>query len=55
MPHYSVKKVTGKTCYEVKNDKTKVIAAKCTTLARGKAQAKLLNQMDHRIVEIKKK
>jgi len=44
---YKVMKVPNKMCYKVM--KGSVVAAKCTTLAKAKAQVKLLNMLDHRM------
>jgi hypothetical protein len=55
MAHFTVKAVVGKTCYQVINDKTKKVVDKCVTMARGKAQAKKLNELDHRTFLFKEK
>lgn len=39
---YSIQKVRGKSCFRVRNTKTKKIYAKCTTLSKAKKQLRLL-------------
>ena len=50
---YRVSKVPGKECWQVKRGS--VVHSRCTTLAKAKAQVRLLNQLDHRMVAHKKK
>lgn len=44
---YSVKKVRNRSCFRVKNIKTKKVFSKCTTLKRAKKQLNLLNAIKY--------
>lgn len=44
---YQVRKVNNKTCYRVKNKKSKKVTAKCTTKSKAKRQIRLLNAIEH--------
>jgi hypothetical protein len=41
-----VRKMPNKECYKVYNAETKKVHSKCTTLAKAKAQQRLLNSLD---------
>jgi hypothetical protein len=53
MPDYKVVKVPNKNCWKVMRGS--VIHSKCATLANAKKQAKLLKELDYRMVAHKKK
>lgn len=42
-----VRKVRGQDCYQVKNMKTGVVHAKCSTKANAESQKRLLDGLDH--------
>lgn len=44
---YTIRKVRGRNCYRVKNQKSKRIMAKCTTLNRAKRQVRLLYGLEN--------
>ena len=44
---YTLKKVHGKSCYQVRNIKTKRIFAKCTTKIKAKKQLNLLRAIQN--------
>jgi hypothetical protein len=43
---YTIRKLPRKSCYRVKNTKTRKIFAKCTSLKKAKAQLRLLHQIE---------
>jgi len=44
---YTIRKVTKKPCYRVKNKKTKRVFAKCTSKRRAKKQLRLLRAIQY--------
>jgi len=44
---YVIRKVPNKNCWQVKNKHNGRVHAKCTTLAKAKAQVRLLHSVDH--------
>lgn len=43
---YSLRKVSNKNCYRVRNRNTKRVFAKCTTLAKANKQLRLLRAIE---------
>lgn len=44
---YTIRKVRGRSCYQVKNRKTKRVLSRCTSKKKAKAQVRLLQAIDH--------
>jgi hypothetical protein len=44
---YTIRKVTNKPCYRVKNKRTKRVFAKCTSKRRAKKQLRLLRAIQY--------
>lgn len=44
---YTIRKVTKKPCYRVKNKRTKRVFAKCTSKRRAKKQLRLLRAIQY--------
>lgn len=49
-----VRKVRGKSCFQVKDMKTGKVHSKCTTKSKAEAQAKLIRAIDHGFIPTKK-
>jgi hypothetical protein len=44
---YTIRKVRGKSCYSLKNKKTRKAYSKCTSKKKAKSQMRLLNAIEH--------